>query len=160
MQATNRPRKPPLTVMARALNLLSRREHTRKELERKLLRPTKSGPVDRAEVTRVLDELETRGYQSDDRAARSLVLSKGSKLGARRLQMELAQKGAGQEAIAKALEEHDDLASCQRAWTKKFGRVAEDPKAKQKQLRFLIARGFGLDVIRKVLGRADELDVF
>jgi regulatory protein len=133
---------------------LSMREHTRTELERKLMRPTKTGPVDRAEVTRVLDELALRDMQSDSRAARSYVSAKGRKLGKRRIGMELRQRGLSVEDVSTALASHNDEETCALVWQKKFGTVASDIKQKQKQFRFLAARGFGMDTIRKVMGNS------
>jgi regulatory protein len=147
--------RPLLTVMARALGLLSLREHSRKELERKLLRPTKSGPVDRDEVQRVLDNLAARGLQSDERAALGFVESKGRKLGSRRLQTELQKRGVDACVAKEALAQHNDEEACAAAWRKKFGELAADIKGKQKQLRFLATRGFGMDTIRKVLGSVE-----
>jgi regulatory protein len=148
--------KPPLSVMARALGLLGMREHTRKELERKLLRPAKANlrdgnPVDRAEVSRVLDELAEKGFQSDDRAAAGVLESKGHKLGTRRLQQTMQQRGASSDLIRSTLAGHDDYEACLKAWTKKFGAPAEDQKEKQKQFRFLASRGFSIDTMKKVM---------
>jgi regulatory protein len=147
--------------MDRALGLLSRRDHTKRELEQKLMRPLKSGPSDPVEVQRVIAELEAKGFQSDARAAKSLVTSKGRRMGTLRLRMELQQKGAAPELIASALEGRNDLEVCRQVWRKKFGQKAEDIKAKQKQFRFLASRGFSMDVVRNVLGGVpDESDDF
>jgi regulatory protein len=147
------PRREPRTLMDRALAFLAMREHTRKELEQKLMRPARV-PVSQDEVTRVLDELATKGFQSDARAVHSLVTSQGGKAGTRKLKHTLQQRGAPSGDIEQALRDHNDYEACLSAWTKKFGAAAEDMKAKQKQLRFLAARGFEMDSIRKVMDRA------
>ena len=41
-------------------------------------------------------------------------------------------------------------------WLKKFGQPAQDEKEKAKQVRFLQARGFGFDIIRKIIRGLDE----
>jgi regulatory protein len=143
----------PRTLMDRALAFLAMREHTRKELEQKLLRPARV-PVLQDEVTRVLDELAAKGFQSDTRAVQSLITSQSGKAGKRKLEHTLKQRGAPSHDIQQALHGHNDYDACLNAWTKKFGAPAEDLKAKQKQLRFLAARGFEMDSIRKVMHQA------
>ena len=41
-------------------------------------------------------------------------------------------------------------------WAKRFGAIAPDAAGRAKQMRFLAARGFGADVIRRVLQGRDE----
>ena len=48
----------------------------------------------------------------------------------------------------------DDLARAQALWDRKFGAAAADSAARAKQMRFLQARGFPSEVIRRVVPRA------
>jgi len=41
-------------------------------------------------------------------------------------------------------------------WRRKFGEPAADAAARGKQMRFLAARGFGAEAIRRVVSQADE----
>ena len=58
-----------LSLKARALTYLARREYTRAELEAKLLAITE----DRAEVNNVLDDFERRGWLSEASALEQLI---------------------------------------------------------------------------------------
>lgn len=142
------------SLKARAVDLLSRREYTRRELERRLA-PFAESPE---QLATLLDELAERNWQSDSRFARQFADIKGQKYGTRRLQQEMRQRGVAQEDIADALAEHDDLALARRQWEKKFGSVATTPQERAKQMRFLAARGFGMGVIRQVMAGRDEDD--
>ena len=142
------------SLKARAVDLLSRREYTRRELERRLA-PFAESPE---QLATLLDELAERNWQSDRRFARQFADIKGQKYGTRRLQQEMRQRGVAQEDIADALAERDDLALARRQWEKKFGSVATTPQERAKQMRFLAARGFGMGVIRQVMAGRDEDD--
>ena len=68
-----RRRKPAeQTPLQRALGLLTRREHSRRELSRKLT----SRGVEAADVRSAVDRLEAEGWQSDTRFAEALVRSR------------------------------------------------------------------------------------
>ena len=41
-------------------------------------------------------------------------------------------------------------------WRKKFGSPAADPAGRAKQMRFLAARGFGADAIRRVVSQSED----
>ena len=41
-------------------------------------------------------------------------------------------------------------------WRKKFGSLAADPAERAKQMRFLAARGFGADAIRRVVSQSED----
>ena len=49
-----------------------------------------------------------------------------------------------------------DLARAQAIWRKKFGDVAVETAERHKQARFLAARGFGGEVIRRVVAGIDD----
>jgi regulatory protein len=143
-----------LSLKGRALRLLSGREHSRLELERKL----GSFEEEPGELTRVLDELQAKGFISEARVIESVVHRRGAKLGTARIKQELQGKGLDPEAVSEALAglRATEQARAQEVWRKKFGEPATDAQASAKQMRFLASRGFGGDVIRRVVAGAAE----
>lgn len=138
-----------LSLRERALNLLARREHTRAELQRKLAPHTE----DPDELATLLDELSRRGWLSDARFAEALVHDKQAKFGSARLAHELRERGVPDALIREQMADlkETELQRARQVWQAKFGALPEDAKARAKQMRFLQSRGFGLDVIGKVL---------
>lgn len=143
-----------LSLRSRALGLLARREHTRAELQRKLAPHTE----DPQELIELLDELTRRDWLSDVRFAEALVHDKQSKFGTSRLAYELRERGVEESVIRDQLAELKDseLERARQVWQSKFGVFPEDAKIRAKQIRFLQSRGFGFDVIGKVLRGASD----
>jgi regulatory protein len=50
------------------------------------------------------------------------------------------------------------LERAHQSWRKRFGEAPRNAQERAKQMRFLQNRGFTIDVIRSVLGRADGDD--
>jgi len=141
-----------LSLKARAVGLLSRREHSRFELERKLAPFAES----EEELSGVLDELSKNGWQSDERYTQSWVHRKASLHGAARISQDLRQRGVPAPEVAK-VQEQLKLTELERArgvWQKKFANLPQSGNAAEyaRQGRFLLSRGFSSDVIRTVLG--------
>lgn len=154
----NKPGFQP-SLKGRALRLLSQREHSRVELERKLA-PHEEVP---GELAKALDDLQARDFINDGRAVDSVVNRRSGKLGSARIQQELAQKGLSGEAVAEVLEvlKETELARAQAVWRKKFDAPPQDPQERAKQMRFLLTRGFNAEVVRRVVkGEGLEDDVF
>ena len=150
-------KKSEVSLRARALQYLARREYSRAELRVKLLPHVQANadfeqaqPVD---LDALLDDLTARGWLSDARAATQLVHAKRSRFGLQRITHELRQKGIAEELISAALPELKDseLEAARVVWQKKFGTAPRDEKEKAKQVRFLQSRGFAMDAIFKVL---------
>ena len=141
------------SLKGRALRLLSQREHSRTELERKLA-PHEEVP---GELAKALDELQARDFINDGRAVDSVVNRRSGKLGSARIQQELAAKGLSGEAVAQAMASLKDseLSRAQEVWRKKFGTAPQDPQAKAKQMRFLLSRGFPSEVVRRTVPDTD-----
>ena len=78
-----------LSLKGRALKLLSQREHSRLELQRKLAAYVEEGD----DLSAILDELEKRGFISVQRVVQSVIHSKASRFGTARLVQELRSKG-------------------------------------------------------------------
>jgi regulatory protein len=145
-------RKPRDSALARAIGLLSRREHSSIELKRKLIQRG----FDQDEVEAALSRLQQAGLQDDTRFAESLVRSRaGSGRGPMHLRAELAQHGVKGEQSSALLED----ASEQSSWTeralelarRRFPNGVSDARERRRLADLLVRRGFGGDSIRAVL---------
>lgn len=138
------------SLKGRALRLLALRDHSRAELERKL-KPHEQEP---GTLKRALDELQARGFIDEDRAAEALVHRRAPRLGAARVAQELQARGVDAERVAAAVEglRATELQRAREVWRRKFGELPADAAARARQGRFLLARGFAGDVVRRVLG--------
>ena len=150
-----RRRKPAeQTPLQRALGLLTRREHSRRELSWKLT----SRGVEAADVRSAVDRLEAEGWQSDTRFAEALVRSRASGgYGPLRIRAELSTHGLDREAITAAMATFDG------DWTetacdlvrRRFGPARQiEPGQARKIADFLIRRGFDAAAVRA----ASQLD--
>jgi len=137
------------SLKARAVDYLSRREHSRLELSRKLARYSD----DEHELETVLADLERQGLLSNDRFASSLVHRRANRLGTARIMQELRQHGVSPDKLADVRSElqSSEEARARAVWQKRYGCAAPDAAQKARQMRFLAARGFSHDVIRKVV---------
>jgi regulatory protein len=149
----NKPGFQP-SLKGRALRLLSQREHSRIELERKLAQHEEVA----GELAKALDELQARDFINDARAVESVVHRRANKLGTARVKQELAAKGLSGETVAAALEglRETELSRAREVWRKKFDQPATDAQERAKQVRFLMTRGFNAEVVRKIVQGADE----
>ena len=138
------------SLKGRALRLLSQREHSRAELERKLAKYEQEP----GSLAQALDELTAKDFISEARVVDSVLHQRTAKLGAARIRQELQAKGLApalvQDAVA-ALQA-TELERAREVWRKKFGTTAApDAAGRAKQARFLLARGFSGAVMAKVL---------
>ncbi len=141
--------RPTLSLKGRALRLLSGREHSRAELERKLA----AHEEEPGQLARVLDELQARDFINEQRVVDSVVHRRSGKLGAMRIRQELQSKGLDSEKVQSALAglKSTELARARAVWARKFDSLPGDAAARGKQARFLAARGFSSEVIGRVL---------
>jgi regulatory protein len=144
-----RKRKTELSLKARAMRYLARREHSRAELRAKLLPHAQEGE----DVDAILDDLEKHNWLSDARAAELMVNVRRPRFGTQRIAHELRQKGIADNLIDQAIPhlKETELDAAREVWQKRFGALPQDQKEKAKQVRFLQSRGFSLDVIFKIL---------
>jgi regulatory protein len=136
------------------MRLLARREHSRRELERKLAVHAE----DPAELGRVLDEFEAQGWLSERRVVEHVVHARRSRFGAQRIERDLLAKGVSQDAIAAAMPElkGGELQAAREVWRRKFGgRLPRNASERGRQARFLQGRGFSFEVTLKVI-KGDE----
>jgi regulatory protein len=134
-----------------ALDLLARREHTRLELERKLLARGFREDIAAA----ALDGLEQSGALAEARFTESFVRVRAARgQGPKRIRMELLERGVDAQEAAAALTagglDWHELAG--RARAKRFGpALPKDYKERARQTRFLQYRGFQAAQIESAL---------
>jgi regulatory protein len=142
------------SLKGRALRLLSSREHSRLELERKLQRYEEMP----GELIAALDDLQAKGFISEQRVLESVVNRRAGKLGAARIKQELQAKGLDAELVTGAMTalRAGELTRAREVWLKKFGQQAQDSSERAKQMRFLAGRGFAGDTISRVVGGSND----
>lgn len=141
-----------LSLKGRALRLLGAREHSRAELERKLA----AHEEEPGQLARVLDELQAKGFISEQRVVESVIHRRAARVGAARIRQELQGKGLAPEMVLDAVAQlqSTEVDRAREVWAKKFGELPADPAQRGKQMRFLASRGFGAEAIHKVLSRS------
>ena len=139
----------PLSLKGRALRLLSGREHSRAELERKLARHEEEP----GQLACVLDELQARDFINEQRVVDSVVHRRSGKLGALRIRHELQSRGLDNDKVQAAMSElkASELERALGVWRRKFEALPVDASERGRQARFLAARGFDGEVVQRVL---------
>ncbi len=126
----------------RALALLVRREHSRKELGRKL----KAKGIEREDADTALDKLNKQDFQNDARFAEMLARSRVSAgYGPIRIRAELATHGLAREDVDAAMEaiETDWAGTAYELISRKYGnKDLSDQAIRRKATDFLLRRGF------------------
>lgn len=150
-------RKPATSAYGKALGLLSRREHSQRELKRKLDRTG----YDADEASAALEQLQQQAFQSDARFAQLLVRSRvGQGQGPRRILAELRTHGIADDEARAALDEEgaDWVTLARQIYRRRFGaKVAADRQETQKRAAFLLRRGFDAATVRAIT-HADDVD--
>lgn len=144
----------------RALGLLVRREHSRKELTRKLRAKGVAGE----EMELALDTLRRQDFQSDERFAEALVRTRaGTGHGPQRIRAELATHGLARDVLAAALDacDSDWQASADSLVARRYGgKNLSDPAIRRKAVDFLLRRGFDQKTAQAALKRgAGDIDI-
>jgi len=139
-----------------AVRLLARREHSARELQRKLA----ERGFESAAVAEALEGLAADGLLSDERFAEAFVgsrIERGS--GPRRIQAELRERGITDELIAR----HVDFSD--RQWRERAARVRRkrfgpalpgELRERSRQARFLQYRGFTAEQARAALNDTED----
>lgn len=146
---------PPISLKGRALRLLSGREYSRFELERKLAQYEEAAGT----LAQALDELQAKGFISEQRVVESVLNRRAAKLGTARIRHELQSKGVQAHAVQEAVDQlrASELDRARAVWRKKFGSQPQSPSERGKQVRFMASRGFTGETIQKVVaGDPDE----
>lgn len=138
------------SVRNKAMDLLSRREHSYKELFDKL----KLRDFDTNDISHALDKLKSENLLNDERFTGSYVHYRVQKgFGPLRIKNELSDKGVDSELIQNQMAEYEavwfEMMVKQR--NKKFGeKIPSDYKEKMKQARFLQNRGFAAESVMRL----------
>jgi len=144
-----------LSLKGRALRFLSMREHSRPELGRKLSKYAEEGD----DVAALLDFLEKNNWLSQERFSESLIHRRAHRFGNSRIMAELQSHGVKGEALQDlkaGLNDSETARACE-VWQRKFGTVAVDPAERNKQMRFLMQRGFSQNAVRAAMrGEVDD----
>lgn len=145
------------TPLQRAIGLLSRREHSRRELVRKLA----ARGVELPEAEAAVERLAGEGWQDDARFAESLVRSRaGSGYGPVRIRAELATHGLDDAVVSGAVASYggDWLENARDLVRRRFGPgLDRDLPRQRKAADLLYRRGFTGDQVRAVV-RGIDLD--
>lgn len=110
------------------------------------------------EVDRVLDELEAARHLSDARFAETRIHARAKRQGMARIKQELSRHGVEIDPDTARQLRETELERAREIWRRKYGgEPAAEPAERARQMRFLAARGFAADVVRRVVGgREDE----
>jgi regulatory protein len=144
----------PLEI--RALRFLAQREHSRRELERKL--SSSANAQLSAEAVDILDKLEQQGFLSEKRAAEQIARTRRTRFGSQRIVHELKTKGIDDHLIGDILPalKETELETALNIWRKKFAQPPATREERAKQIRFMMNRGFSMETIQHVLSQAAE----
>lgn len=149
--------KPKRSLRGRALAYLSRREHSRDELARKLT-PFIEASDGEDPIPNVLDRLAEEGWLSDARFAESVVNRRASRFGAMRIVGELKRHKVDSDTVHTLNERLRDSEweRISAVWARKFGALPVTQQERAKQARFLASRGFSRDAIMRIIKVGDE----
>lgn len=127
--------------------LLSRRECSAKELQERMDRKGYLKDV----AQKALAFCQEHHFQSDERFASSKVRQRQSRLGNRRIQMELRDKGVSAELAAEVLAQVAPEEERALQALSKFEGKPWTPELRSKAWRFLATRGFGSGCVERAL---------
>ncbi|RCS58534.1 recombination regulator RecX [Parvibium lacunae] len=138
-----------LSLKARAVRLLARREYSQAELRQKL-GPHAANP---AELEQVLAALAAQQWQSDQRYVAQRSHTRAPRYGARRIAFELTQAGIAPALVQAELATlaQSEITRARQVWLKRFGQPPATPQEYQRHSLFLLRRGFTQDTVRRVL---------
>ncbi len=174
--------RPTLSLKAKALSLIAQREQSRLELRRKLLAhidrlaraaahapaaangsavpdDSPSDPPDERQVDELLEWLTAKDLLSAERFVETRVTARATRFGNLRIRQELAQHGLEVDEQTDSSLKASELPRAHAVWAKRFGAPAADAAGRAKQMRFLAARGFSAETVRRVVkgeGAEDE----
>ena len=155
-------RRPEPSPAQRALGLLVRREHSRKELVNKLA----ARGVPKADAEAAVERMAAEGWQDDARFAASVARWRaGAGHGPLRIRAELGTHGLDEAMVEGAFAalaeagEDDWLRRAYELACRRFGDgFATDLSRRRRAADFLLRRGFDGDTIRRVVRGDPDLD--
>ena len=138
-------------VYNKALDLLSRREHSQKEVTLKLQKKFKNSE----EIYEVIEKLVANNIINDTRFTEHYINSRKRRgFGSKKISYELLSKGISESIIDSALSNMDDWKElAKKEFNKKYkDGPSVDFKIRSKQKNFLLNRGFSFEEIESVFG--------
>ena len=139
------------TAKNAALSLLSRREHSRHEIQEKLSRRFSTEAA-----THAVAELTEAGLISDRRFTRAYLTQTENKFGREKLRQNLLSRGVSETDVDEALSEIDED-ECRRAASVLAFKFGDSPltaeKSRARAGRFLYTRGFLMEDIECAVER-------
>ena len=136
-------------VYNKALDLLSRREHSQKEIKLKLQKKFKNSE----EIYEVIEKLVANNIINDTRFTEHYINSRKRRgFGSKKISYELLSKGISESIIDSALSNMDDWKElAKKEFNKKYkDGPSDDFKIRSKQKNFLLNRGFSFEEIESV----------
>jgi len=141
---------PKRSAYDKALGLLARREHSRKELKLKLRQGGYAGD----EASNAIERLGEQHYQDDERFAEALVRSRVAQgYGPLRLRVELKSHGLVDARIRELIDaaEVDWGDSAANQLRRRYGSAGTSDRAERvKRAQFLLRRGFDAATVRSI----------
>ena len=138
------------TIRIKAMDLLARREHSVKELLRKLCERYEETEL----IADVVRQLSEDNLVSDSRFAEMYIRSRiGRQFGPVKIKNDLRERGVSEDKIGFALNEANQnwLQLIQELSEKKYGKtLPSEAKETAKRMRFFQSRGFDTDCIRSI----------
>lgn len=139
----------------RALDLLSRRDHSERELFRKL----REKGADPSELPELLEQLRSWGYLDDRRFAENFVRYRAGKAwGKKRYSQELLQRGVRAGIVEEVLNSSPELSD--RALDEKLSNLVEREldrgRSPEKITASMLRRGFHAAQVREAVRRRQE----
>ena len=138
-------------IYNKALDLVSRREHSQYELIQKL---NKRFPETTPIIEEVVKKLAINNILNDERFAEMYLNSRARKgFGPKKIEMELNSRKVETSFISNAIAEYESWTeNAQNELFKKFkGVKPTDYNSKMKQKQFLFNRGFSSQIIERIL---------
>lgn len=142
-------RDPPASHPPRekALRLLARREHSRRELERKL----RAGGAPAPDAAATVEALAAAALVDDQRFAAALVRRRSQAgYGPRHILAELAEHGIEATRVADLLAEVDFTAIARRLLDRRLPARYPSAPERARAARFLLRRGFPADLVARL----------
>lgn len=142
------------SLRQRALDYLAKREYSYSELGKKL----QAYADENDDIQSLLDDFKSRGWLSDQRFTEQIVHARKAKFGTAKIAHELREKGIADHLISDAVAtlKATELENATEVWRKKFKTAPQTREEWAKQARFLQSRGFGFELIKKILSVNDN----
>lgn len=147
----------PRRAKLRALNLLTRREYTVRQLRDKLVQ----GEYPEKVIEEALAYVAGYRYTDDLRYAAGYIADHEGDRSARRIQQDLLQKGIDRETLEEAWRQWEEKGGCreekeqeqlQRLLEKRqYNPETADQRERQRQYAFLLRRGYSPEQIRRAM---------